>query len=101
MLVHILLPCRSALPLGLASLGSSPRTAQECAFWTLSESYVGPLLKWVQLSGQSAGIFPWGTLWSVLDERKAHGLKEGLNEAGSIVIEVKASSLEGMVKAIK
>ena len=42
----------------------------------------------------------WGTLWSVLDERKAHGLKEGLNEAGSIVIKVKASCLEDMVRTI-
>lgn len=49
-------------------------------------------------SRQSVVFSWWGTLWSVLDERKAHGLKEGLNEAGSIVIEVKASSLEGMVK---
>lgn len=35
---------------------------------------------------QSVVFSWWGTLWSVLDERKAHGLKEGLNEAGSIVI---------------
>jgi len=46
---------------------------------------------------QSVVFSWWGTLWSVLDERKAHGLKEGLNEAGSIVIKVKASCLEGMV----
>ena len=30
---------------------------------------------------QSVVFSWWGTLWSVLDERKAHGLKEGLNEA--------------------
>lgn len=67
---HNILLLRAALPLGLASLGSSPRTPQEWAYLILTGPYRDHCWSGNSSLQTECFIFLVGTLWSVLDEKK-------------------------------